>query len=179
MGLLDKFKARAEERQQAAMIAERAREDAAAEERKERELDPVERIKQPEWANALVAAGIDPSTVVGVVNGCSGTINTAGVSSLPDQRRVGIGVVVLTNAGKLAYALRSGGGVEVVVRRNAEIEQMRKSNMGGTVWVVFEGDRCFPDRGGVLHLADNWELPAANHQPDAVRKVFLAAGYSV
>jgi hypothetical protein len=56
---------------------------------------------------------------------------------------------------------------------------MRKANLDGSVWVVFENDRSFPDRGGQISRADNQEIRAPNPDPDSIREVLLNAGYSV
>jgi hypothetical protein len=95
------------------------------------------------------------------------------------MRHVDIGVVVLTTDDRVVYAIRADSDIEVVVRQRTDVAEMRKANMDGSVWLVFEGDRSFPDRGGQVGRADNWELRAPNHDPDAVRSVFLRAGYEV
>jgi|GEM_PF-6276751 hypothetical protein len=192
MGILDKMKAKAAERREAAELAarekaaaeqsaarQRAEDDAAA--KADRALDPAARIQQPGWAAALSASGIEPATVQAVVDGNGGTICSPGSSGIgmPNRRSVGIGVVALTTDDKLAYVLGTENGIEVVIRRRSELAQMRKANMDGSVWVVFENDRSFPDRGGQIGRADNWEIRAPNHDPDAIRAVFLKAGYSV
>lgn len=158
----------------------RERTEASAAARADEALDPAARLKEPAWDAALRANGIEPAVISAVVDGDGGSINTPGSSSIgmPNMRHVSVGTVVLTTE-ILAYAFRSGKGVDVIVRRRTEIDEMRKSNMGGSVWVVFEGDRSFPDRGDQIGRADNWELRAPDHHPDAVRSIFVTAGYDV
>jgi hypothetical protein len=91
---------------------------------------------------------------------------------------VGVGSIVLT-ADVFASVFRAGTEIEVVVRRRSEVDQMCKANLDGSVWVVFENDRSFPDRGGQISRADNQEIRAPNPDPDSIREVLLNAGYSV
>jgi hypothetical protein len=192
MGVFDKMKAKAAARRAADEVAARQRaadaqavarelaEDEAAK-KAERELDPAARIQQPSWIAALSASGVDLSSVQAVLDGSGGTIFTPGGSAIgmPKMRNVGIGCVVLTTDDKLAYVLRSDAGVDVVVRKKSEVAQMRKANSDRSVWIVFEGDRSFPDRGDQVGRADNWDLPVRDGNPNAIRAVFLKAGYSV
>ncbi len=192
MGIFDKMKAKAAERRNAeavaarqraeeAELAARKRADAEAANEAERSLDPTARIQLPAWASALTSSGIEPSTIQAVLDGNGGTIFTPGSSpiGMPLMRKARVGTVVLTMDDKLAYVLRTDSGIEVVVRRRSEVAQMRKANSDGAVWVVLEGDRCFPDRGDQPGRADNWDLPVPNRDPDAIRAVFRQAGYNV
>lgn len=189
MGWLEDRKRHAAERREARELAAREEQEAANRRREdedriaqavqlERELAPADRIAQPAWTEALTNSGIEPGMILAVVDGRNGAIHTPASSGTPNRRSVRVGAVVLT-ADRLAYAFRGESGVEVVTRNASEVDEMRKAGMDGSVWVVFENDRSFPQRGGQIHRADNWEIWVEDHNPDSIRTTFLQAGYDV
>ncbi|MDQ1710815.1 MAG: hypothetical protein QOE45_265 [Frankiaceae bacterium] len=178
MGAFDRLMAKANERREAKDSAARRQAEAEAAKQAEGALDPAARIEQPEWVAALTASGVESGAIQAVLDGNGGTIYSPASGPMPSMRRVDVGAVVLAGD-RLAYALRGNNGVEVLVRRRSEVDQMRKANMDGSVWVVFENDRSFPDRGNQTGRADSWEIRAPNHDPNAIRTTFIQAGYSV
>lgn len=191
MGLLDKMRAAGAERREAVASAARERVEAdrvSARERaeaadaaqRERTIDPAVRIGQPAWRTVLAANGIGPEAIEAVLDGNGGTIFSPGASSvgMPRMLHIDIGAVVIA-PDLLAYIFRGDHGLEIKARRRSELDELRRQESGSSVQIVFELDRSFPDRGGQLGRADNWDIRAPNRDPDAVRAVFLASGFDV
>ena len=185
MGLFDRMKERAAEREQAEVEAVRLRAEQEVQRRADEEarladarLDPRSRLDQPEWSGALALAGVTPELILDLLDGSNGEICTpVSPGEISMGSTAGPGVVVLTTDGRLVYLRRSHGEVVAVTRKGAEVDQLRKKNNGNGFHVVFKGDRFFADRGGQPHRADYWEIRVPPRQEHL--ELFRRAGCDV